>query len=92
MCFLCHLPLENHLVTLKEARPFLDKILGMRVNSGEELDKPPGKCCEVFEKDLALCLKPVAHAGKEGCLEYVHVVLDELHVKRLDLKCCCLGG
>lgn len=89
MCFLRHLPLENHLATLEEAKPFLDKILGVGLDSGE-LGNPPGKFREVYQKAVALGLKPVAHSGEEGGPEYVYGALDELHVKRIDHGVRCI--
>jgi adenosine deaminase len=83
MCFLRHLDEESAFATLDAAVPYLDRIVGVGLDSSE-VGHPPGKFCRVFERAAALGLKRVAHAGEEGPPEYVYEALDGLHVNRID--------
>lgn len=83
MCFLRHLSEESALATLEQARPHLDKIAGVGLDSGE-VDNPPGKFGRVFAKAADLGLKLVAHAGEEAGPEYIKEALDVLKVRRVD--------
>lgn len=83
MCFLRHLDEDAALATLKQAEPWLDRIVGVGLDSSE-VGHPPSKFQRVFkaakERGLALC----AHAGEEGPPEYVWEALDLLKVDRID--------
>ncbi|MEO1045382.1 MAG: adenosine deaminase [Pseudomonadota bacterium] len=83
MCFLRHLSEEDAFATLEEAKPHLDKIHGVGLDSSE-VGHPPSKFERVFAKCRELGLKVVAHAGEEGPPEYVHEALDLLKVDRID--------
>ncbi|WP_438726471.1 adenosine deaminase [Parasphingorhabdus sp. DH2-15] len=83
MCFLRHLSEENALATLAEAKPFLERIHGVGLDSSE-LGHPPGKFTNVFAQARDLGLKLVAHAGEEGPPEYVYEALDILKIDRID--------
>jgi len=83
LCFLRHLDQEDAFATLEEARPFLDRICGVGLDSSE-LGHPPSKFYGVFERAGELGLKRVAHAGEEGPPEYVYEALDGLRVDRID--------
>ncbi len=83
MCFLRHLPEEDAMTTLEEAKPYLDKIIGVGLDSSE-VGHPPSKFKNVFAAAKALGLKIVAHAGEEGPPEYVYEALDVLNIDRLD--------
>ena len=83
MCFLRHLSEEDALATLEEAKPFLERIHGIGLDSSE-LGHPPGKFTNVFAQARALGLKLVAHAGEEGPPEYVYEALDILKIDRID--------
>ncbi len=83
MCFLRHLSEEDALATLEEAKPFLERIHGVGLDSSE-LGHPPGKFTNVFAQARDLGLKLVAHAGEEGPPEYVYEALDILKVDRID--------
>lgn len=83
MCFLRHLPEEAALATLDEARPHLDRIHGVGLDSSE-LGHPPAKFAQVFAEARKLGLFVTAHAGEEGPPEYVHEALDLLKVQRID--------
>nr|WP_294846968.1 adenosine deaminase [uncultured Sphingomonas sp.] len=83
MCFLRHLSEEEAFATLDQARPHLDIIHGVGLDSSE-LGHPPAKFAGVFAEAKRLGLHLVAHAGEEGPPEYVREALDLLHVERID--------
>lgn len=83
LCFLRHLNEEAALATLREAEPWLDRILGVGLDSSE-VGHPPSKFARVFARAGEMGLKRVAHAGEEGPPDYVFEALDLLHVDRLD--------
>lgn len=83
MSFLRHLPEEDAFETFAQAEPWLDRLIGVGLDSSE-VGNPPSKFARVFaaagDAGLMLC----AHAGEEGPAEYVHEALDLLHVDRID--------
>ena len=83
LCFLRHLDEEAAFATLEQARPWLDDIEAVGLDSSE-LGHPPSKFARVFAAAKALGLKLVAHAGEEGPPAYVREALDLLHIDRLD--------
>ncbi|HTU11157.1 MAG TPA: adenosine deaminase [Allosphingosinicella sp.] len=83
LCFLRHLDEDAAFATLEQARPWLDRIEAVGLDSSE-LGHPPSKFARVFEAAAALGLKRVAHAGEEGPPAYVHEALDVLKIDRLD--------
>jgi adenosine deaminase len=83
LCFLRHLDEAAAFETLEQARPWLDRIAAVGLDSSE-LGHPPEKFARVFAAAAALGLKRVAHAGEEGPPAYVWEALDVLHVDRLD--------
>jgi len=83
MCFLRHLDQADAIATLEEARPFLDRITGVGLDSSE-VGHPPNKFLDVFDRAGDLGLKRVAHAGEEGPPEYIYEALDGLRVDRID--------
>jgi len=83
MSFLRHLDEESAFATLDAARPWLDLIHAVGLDSSE-LGHPPEKFQRVFEAAHALGLKKVAHAGEEGPPEYVWQALKLLDVARID--------
>lgn len=83
MCFLRHLSEEDAFATLEQAEPWLDRILGVGLDSSE-LGHPPSKFVNVFARAREKGLKCVAHAGEEGPPAYVREALDELKIDRLD--------
>ncbi len=83
LCFLRHLDEDSAFVTLKSAEPWLDRIMGVGLDSGER-GNPPSKFQRVFAAARERGLKLCAHAGEEGPPEYVHEALDLLHVDRID--------
>lgn len=83
LCFLRHLSEADAIKTLDEARPFLDRIVGVGLDSSE-VGHPPEKFTRVFAMARALGLRVVAHAGEEGPPAYVWSALDVLKVERVD--------
>jgi len=83
LCFLRHLDEADAFVTLEQARPWLDRIEAVGLDSSE-LGHPPEKFARVFAAAAALGLKRVAHAGEEGPPAYVWEALDLLEIDRLD--------
>lgn len=88
MCFLRDESAESALATLDAAKPYLDRITGVGLDSAE-VGHPPAKFREVFEAAAGLGLRRVAHAGEEGPPEYITEALDVLGVERVDhgLRC-----
>jgi adenosine deaminase len=88
LCFLRDESAESALQTLDAARPYLDRITGVGLDSAE-VGHPPVKFREVYEAAAALGLRRVAHAGEEGPPEYITEALDVLGVERVDhgLRC-----
>jgi adenosine deaminase len=83
MSFLRHLDEDDAFATLEAARPWLDRIDAVGLDSSE-LGHPPEKFARVFAEARALGLRLVAHAGEEGPPEYVYQALDLLGIDRLD--------
>ena len=83
MSFLRHLDEADAFATLEAARPWLDRITAVGLDSSE-LGHPPEKFARVFAAARALGLKAVAHAGEEGPPDYVRQALDLLAIDRLD--------
>ncbi|HKX73806.1 MAG TPA: adenosine deaminase [Acidimicrobiia bacterium] len=89
MCFLRHLPEASALATLEAAGPYLDKIVGVGLDSSE-VGHPPQEFARVFAEARATGLRTVAHAGEEGPPEYIWGALDVLGVERVDHGVRCL--
>jgi adenosine deaminase len=83
LCFLRHLDEEAAFATLKAAEPWLDRLVGVGLDSSE-VGHPPSKFTRVFKAARERGLKLVAHAGEEGPPEYVWEALDVLGVDRID--------
>jgi adenosine deaminase len=83
LCFLRHLDEAAAFATLEQAKPWLDHIAAVGLDSSE-LGHPPSKFARVFAAARDLGLKLVAHAGEEGPPAYVLEALDILHIDRLD--------
>ncbi len=83
LCFLRHLDEDAALATLKAAEPWLDRLLGVGLDSSE-VGHPPSKFAKVFAAARQRGLKLVAHAGEEGPPAYVWEALDLLKVDRID--------
>lgn len=83
MSFLRHLSEESGFETLEMARPFIDQIDGVGLDSSE-VGHPPAKFQRLFDQCWELGLPRVAHAGEEGPPEYVWEALDLLGACRID--------
>lgn len=83
MCFLRHLSAEDGLAALEAAKPYLDKIAGFGLDSGEQ-GNPPSKFVQVYEACRAMGKKLTAHAGEEGPASNITEALDLLHCCRID--------
>ncbi|UBH26671.1 adenosine deaminase [Aeromonas enteropelogenes] len=83
MSFLRHQSEEEAFATLREAEPFLSRIHGIGLDSGEK-GNPPGKFARVYARCRELGLPVVAHAGEEGPAEYIWQAIRELEVCRID--------
>jgi len=81
--FLRHLSEEAALDSLKMAEPYLDRILGVGLDSSE-VGHPPSKFKNVFARAKTMGLKLTCHAGEEGPPQYVHEALDVLKIDRID--------
>ncbi|WP_328831507.1 adenosine deaminase [Streptomyces sp. NBC_00252] len=88
LCFLRDESADSAMATLDAARPYLDRITGIGLDSAE-VGHPPVKFREVYEAAAALGLRRVAHAGEEGPPAYITEALDVLGVERIDhgLRC-----
>lgn len=89
MCFLRHLSEEDAFATLEAAKPHLDKIIGVGLDSSE-VGHPPEKFARVFDAAGELGLHRVAHAGEEGPAEYIDTALARLQVERIDHGVRCV--
>jgi adenosine deaminase len=83
LCFLRHLTEEEALQTLQNAKPFLDKFIGVGLDSSER-GHPPEKFERVFAQARGWGLHVVAHAGEEGPPAYIWGALDLLKAERID--------
>jgi adenosine deaminase len=83
LCFLRHLPGEAAVETFEAARPYLDDVIGVGLDSSE-VGNPPELFAEAFGLAKAAGLHAVAHAGEEGGPEYIRGALDTLGVERVD--------
>jgi len=83
LCFLRHLDEDAAFDTLRAAEPWLDRIVGVGLDSSE-VGHPPAKFQRVFARAREMGLKLCAHAGEEGPPEYVHQALDLLRIDRMD--------
>ncbi|MDH6123759.1 adenosine deaminase [Kitasatospora sp. GP82] len=83
LCFLRDQPAESALATLESARPYLDRITAVGLDSAE-VGNPPSKFTAVYDRARELGLRAVAHAGEEGPASYVREALDLLKVERID--------
>lgn len=83
MCFLRDESAESALETFESARPYLNRLAAVGLDSAE-VGNPPSKFREVYARAREAGLKCVAHAGEEGPPAYVWEALDILGVDRVD--------
>ncbi|MGR3716166.1 MAG: adenosine deaminase [Thermohalobaculum sp.] len=82
MSFLRHLSEEDGFATLREAEPWLDRLVGVGLDSSES-GNPPSKFARLFRRCHEMGLKLCCHAGEEGPPEYVREAL-EIGIDRID--------
>lgn len=83
LCFLRDLPEAEALATLASAKPHLEHLAAVGLDSSE-LGHPPAKFRRAYDEARAMGLRLVAHAGEVGPPEYVREALDILKVDRID--------
>ncbi len=83
MSYLRHLDEDDAFATLRQAEPWLDRFVGVGLDSSE-VGNPPAKFARVFAASRERGLKLCAHAGEEGPPAYIHEALDVLKVDRID--------
>lgn len=83
LCFLRHLPPSAAIATWHEAKPHLDLILGVGLDSSED-GIPPGQFVEAYRLAQEAGVRSVAHAGEEGPPAYIVAALDTLGAERID--------
>lgn len=88
MCFLRDLSADAAQLTLEQALPYKDWIIGIGLDSAE-IGNPPKKFQHVYAQAKEFGFLTCAHAGEEGPSEYIWEALDILQVKRIDhgVKC-----
>ncbi|WP_163132758.1 adenosine deaminase [Agarivorans sp. Alg241-V36] len=89
LCFLRHLSEDSAIATLEAAKPYLQHIIGVGLDSSEQ-GHPPEKFQQVFGMAKQLGLKRVAHAGEEGPAANVANAWQLLDVSRIDHGVRCL--
>ena len=89
MCFLRHLSEGEAFLTLEQALPYREQIIGVGLDSSER-GHPPEKFARVFARCKELGFHLVAHAGEEGPPAYIETALDLLHVERIDHGVRCI--
>jgi adenine deaminase len=89
LCFLRHLSEEDAFKVMDQALPFLNKFIGVGLDSSER-GNPPEKFARIFARCRELGLRLVAHAGEEGSAEYISHALDLLKAERIDHGVHCL--
>jgi adenosine deaminase len=89
LCFLRDRSEEAALQTLDDARPFVDHMVAVGLDSAE-VGNPPSKFVRAFRQARAMGLPGVAHAGEEGPPEYIWEALDLLEARRIDHGVRCL--
>jgi adenine deaminase len=82
MSFLRHLSEEDGFATLHEAEPWLDRFVGVGLDSSE-MGHPPSKFARLFQRCREMGLLLCCHAGEEGPPEYVREAL-EIGIDRID--------
>jgi len=91
MTFLRHLPIEEHMKLLEEAKPFVSLINCVGLAS-YEVDFPPSLFKNLFTAAKSMGFKLVAHAGEEGSSQSIVDTLDLLGVSRIDHGVQCFNN
>ena len=88
MCFLRHLSEADAFATLGQAKPHLDKLVAVGLDS-TEIGHPPEKHQRVLSAARELGLLTVSHAGEEGPPSNIVDSMDLLKVSRIDHGVAC---
>ncbi|MBT3425320.1 MAG: adenosine deaminase [Gammaproteobacteria bacterium] len=83
LCLLRDLSESEGLQTLRQAKPLLEQITAIGLDSAE-VGNPPGKFKQAFKLATDWGLRKVAHAGEEAGPEFIKAALVELGVERID--------
>ena len=85
MCFLRDMSAESAAEHLEMAKPHLDKLIGVGLDSDEK-DNPPSKFAAVFAAARELGLKLTMHCdvNQKDILEHIGECLDLIEVDRID--------
>lgn len=85
MCFLRDMSAESAMEHLLMAKPYLDKLIGVGLDS-DEFNNPPSKFAEVFALAREWGLKLTMHCdvNQHNTLEHIRQVLEDIEVDRVD--------
>lgn len=85
MCFLRDMSAESAMEHLDMAKPYLDWLVGVGLDSDEK-NNPPVKFAQVFAKAREWGLKLTMHCdvNQDNTLTHIGQVLDEIEVDRID--------
>ena len=89
MSYLRHLSEDEAFATLSEAEPWLDRFVGVGLDSSE-VGNPPARFARVFAASRERGLKLCCHAGEEGPADYVREAVELIGVDRIDHGNRCL--
>lgn len=85
MCFLRDMSAESAMEHLELAKPYLEWLVGVGLDSDEK-NNPPVKFAQVFAKARELGLKLTMHCdvNQDNTLTHIGQVLDDIQVDRID--------
>lgn len=85
MCFLRDMSAESAAEHLEMAKPHIDKLVGVGLDSDEK-DNPPSKFADVFADARSLGLKLTMHCdvNQKDIVEHIRECLDLIQVDRID--------
>jgi len=85
LCFLRDMSAESAMKHLYMAKPHLDKLIGVGLDS-DERNNPPLKFADVFSKARSWGLKLTMHCdvNQDNTLEHIRQVIEDVKVDRID--------
>jgi len=85
LCFLRDMSAESAMEHLKLAKPHLNKLVGVGLDSDEK-NNPPSKFAEVFSKARSWGLKLTMHCdvNQDNTQEHIRQVIEDIKVDRID--------
>jgi len=85
LCFLRDMSAESAMKHLDMAKPHLDKLIGVGLDS-DERNNPPLKFADVFSKARSWGLKLTMHCdvNQDNTLEHIRQVIEDIKVDRID--------